>query len=50
MNPFEMRNVGGYGIKIILIRELKNKNNVSNNVMMHRLASLISIFSQQFQY
>jgi len=32
-----------------LIRELKNRNIVSNSVRMHRLMTLISKSSQQFQ-
>ena len=40
---------GGPGINKYLIREFKNKNIVSNSVRMHRLASLISKLSQQFQ-
>ena len=40
---------GGSGINKYLIKELKNKNIVSNSVRIHHLVSLLSTFSQQVQ-
>ena len=39
---------GGSGINKYLIKELKNKNIVSNSVRIHHLASLLSTFSVKF--
>ena len=41
--------VRGSGINDYFIRELKNKKIVLNSVRMHRSASLVLRFSQQFQ-
>ena len=47
--PNKSVDVGRSGLNKYVIREMKNKNIVSNGARMHPLASLISKCSQQFQ-